>query len=183
LQWLLSPVAILSGMLMVVQSACNGMLEKIIDRPVTVAVISLSVGISTLLVGGVFFGQLGFPTGGKAMQGAWWAWLGGVCGAVALLSQPLAVPRLGAAMYIGLFVTSSVVLSVLFDHFAPDGHTSNNRVDFDSVTLHELGHALGLGHSPNVRQAVMYPYFAFGEERRKLSQDDIDGITTLYGPR
>jgi hypothetical protein len=32
-QWLLSPLAILSGMLTVVQSACNGMLEKIGRSP------------------------------------------------------------------------------------------------------------------------------------------------------
>jgi hypothetical protein len=68
-QWLLAPVAILSGMLMVVQSACNGMLEKIIERPVTVGVISLGVGITTLLVGGALFGQLGFPTDARAMPG------------------------------------------------------------------------------------------------------------------
>ena len=37
MQWLLSPIAVFAGMLMVVQSACNGMLEKMIDRPVTVA--------------------------------------------------------------------------------------------------------------------------------------------------
>ena len=117
MQWLLSPIAIFAGMLMVVQSACNGMLEKIIGRPVTVAVISLSLGITTLLVVGIVFGQLGFSARGHAMQGPWWAWLGGLCGAVALLSQPIAVPRLGAAMYVGLFVTASTVLSVVFDHF------------------------------------------------------------------
>jgi transporter family-2 protein len=116
-QWLLSPMAILAGMLMVVQSACNGMLEKIIDRPVTVAVISLGVGITTLLVGGALFGQLGFPTDAKAMHVPWWAWFGGACGTIALLSQPLAVPRLGAATYVGLFVTASSVMSVAFDHF------------------------------------------------------------------
>jgi bacterial/archaeal transporter family-2 protein len=117
MQWLLAPVAILSGMLMVVQSACNGMLEKIIERPVTVAVVSLGVGITALLLVGVVSGQLGFPTNGKTIQGPWWAWLGGLCGAMALLSQPIAVPRLGAAMYVGLFVTASTVLSVIFDHF------------------------------------------------------------------
>src|SRR5438105_3228783 len=117
MQWLVSPVAILSGMLMVVQSACNGMLEKIIDRPVMVGVISLGIGVSTLLAVGVVFGQLGFPTSGKTLQAPWWAWLGGVCGAMALLSQPIAVPRLRAAMYVGLFVTASTVLSVIFDHF------------------------------------------------------------------
>src|SRR5438477_5056460 len=99
--WLLSPVAIVCGMLMVVQSACNGMLEKIIDRPVMVGVMSLGIGITTLLAVGVVFGQLGFPTGDKTVQAPWWAWLGGICGAMALLSQPIAVPRLGAAMYVG----------------------------------------------------------------------------------
>jgi transporter family-2 protein len=110
-------MAIFAGMLMVVQSACNGMLEKMIDRPVTVAVISQSLGVTTLLIVGVVSGQLGFSTRGNMIQGPWWAWLGGLCGAVSLLSQPLAVPRLGAAMYVGLFVTASTVLSVVFDHF------------------------------------------------------------------
>jgi bacterial/archaeal transporter family-2 protein len=117
MQWLLSPIAVFAGMLMVVQSACNGMLEKMINRPVTVAVISLSIGITTLLVAGLMLGQLGFSSSGKAGEGPWWAWLGGICGAVALLSQPIVVPRLGAAMYVGLFVTASTVLSVIFDHF------------------------------------------------------------------
>jgi transporter family-2 protein len=116
-RWLLSPIAIFAGMLMVVQSACNGMLEKIIDRPVTVAVISQGLGVTTLLIVGVVSGQLGFSTRGNTIQGPWWAWLGGLCGAISLLSQPLAVPRLGAAMYVGLFVTASTVLSVGFDHF------------------------------------------------------------------
>jgi bacterial/archaeal transporter family-2 protein len=51
------------------------------------------------------------------MQGPWWAWFGGFCGAVSLLSQPIAAPRLGAATYIGLFITASSVMSVIFDHF------------------------------------------------------------------
>ena len=117
MQWLLSPIAIFAGMLMVVQSACNGMLEKIIDRPVTVAVISQGLGVTTLLIVSIVSGQLGFSTRGNMIQGPWWAWLGGLCGAVSLLSQPIVVPRLGAAMYVGLFVTASTVLSVVFDHF------------------------------------------------------------------
>src|SRR5918912_1462683 len=116
-QSLLFPIAILSGMLMVLQSVCNGMLEKIIDRPVTVAVISLGVGISMLLIVGFVFGQLGFPISGRPLHGPWWAWVGGLCGALALLSQPIVVPRLGAGMYIGLSVTASTVLSVVLDHF------------------------------------------------------------------
>jgi transporter family-2 protein len=116
MRWLLTPVAILAGMLMVVQAACNSMLEKALDRPVTVAVLSLSVGISVLLMGGITLGKLEFPTG-KFGEIPWWAWFGGACGAISLLSQPLAAPRLGAAMYVGLFVTASSVASIVVDHF------------------------------------------------------------------
>ena len=42
-QWFLFPVAILAGTLMVVQSGCNGMLEKILDRPVMVGIVSQTV--------------------------------------------------------------------------------------------------------------------------------------------
>jgi hypothetical protein len=46
-----------------------------------------------------------------------------------------------------------------------------------SVIAHELGHALGLGHSP-VKDSLMY--FSTVPKRRSLGEDDIDGITYLY---
>ena len=116
-QWLLFPMAVLAGTLMVVQSGCNGMLENIIERPVMVGIVSLSVGLTALVIVGIATGELGFPDNGRVMQGPWWAWLGGLCGAASLLSQPIAAPRLGAATYIGLFITASSVMSVIFDHF------------------------------------------------------------------
>ena len=116
MSWLLMPVAVAAGSLMVIQAACNSALERAWDRPMTVAVISLSIGISVLVLVGLAFGQLGLPSG-KAGQAPWWAWLGGLCGAISLLSQPLAAPRLGAAIYVGLFVTASSIASVVADHF------------------------------------------------------------------
>ena len=116
-QWLLFPVAVIAGTLMVVQSGCNGMLEKIIDRPVMVGVVSQGIGLTTLMIASIATGELGFPDNSRVMQGPWWAWVGGLCGAVSLLSQPIAAPRLGAGTYIGLFITASSVMSVIFDHF------------------------------------------------------------------
>jgi len=50
--------------------------------------------------------------------------------------------------------------------------------DIQRVALHELGHALGLGHS-TFSNAIMYPYIS---SLYTLSSDDIAGAQSLYGP-
>lgn len=56
--------------------------------------------------------------------------------------------------------------------------TSGQPIDLVTVAAHELGHALGLGHSSD-EDALMYAYY-YGSHRY-LSQDDINGIQSLYG--
>jgi hypothetical protein len=55
---------------------------------------------------------------------------------------------------------------------------SDPDIDFFTVMLHELGHALGLGHS-TVTTAVMFPNYTGGQ--RSLDPDDIAGIQAIYG--
>jgi hypothetical protein len=50
--------------------------------------------------------------------------------------------------------------------------------DLHTVALHEIGHALGLGHS-TVYNSVMYAYYM--GPQRELTPDDIAAIQTLYG--
>jgi transporter family-2 protein len=110
-------LAALAGLLNPVQSGANGELGRVLGNPFGVVLVSLSVSLAFTLVAGWF--TRGGDTSGLSnlMNAPWWAWAGGFCGAVFLVSQPLAAPKLGAAVYIGITVTASAIASVLLDHF------------------------------------------------------------------
>ncbi|XP_008582863.1 PREDICTED: stromelysin-1 [Galeopterus variegatus] len=57
------------------------------------------------------------------------------------------------------------------------------RANLFLIAAHELGHSLGLYHSANT-DALMYPLYnpLTDLARFRLSQDDVNGIQSLYGP-
>jgi hypothetical protein len=52
-----------------------------------------------------------------------------------------------------------------------------SRADQIGVIAHEIGHAIGLGHTPKT-SALMY--YRIVNMRRGLGQDDVDGVSYLY---
>ncbi len=119
-------LAALSGMLSSIQSGANGELGRVLGNPLSVVLVSLSISLAFTLAAGLFI-RTGNSSGfSHIWQAPWWAWAGGICGAVFVLSQPLAAPRLGAAVYIGITVTASLIASIALDHFGLLGFSQHS---------------------------------------------------------
>ena len=61
------------------------------------------------------------PDMGKALQGPWWLWVGGVLGALYVAGAAALTPRLGAAGFLVLVVAGQIITAVLADHFGVMG--------------------------------------------------------------
>lgn len=77
-----------------------------------------------------------------------------------------------------IFVNASLIgEQQVFDFSATD--PSSSQVDFESLTLHELGHVLGLAHNTGER-SVMNPNLASGLERRNVQGTDLNSLKCEY---
>src|SRR5215210_7012318 len=64
------------------------------------------------------------------------------------------------------------------EHTWVDGAVAGG-FDIETVTLHEIGHLLGLDHS-DVSGSVMWAYVSPNSTLRTLQADDLAGIRSLY---
>ncbi len=55
-------------------------------------------------------------------------------------------------------------------------------VDLRRVALHEFGHVLGLNHPDDSGQTVRAIMNSHTGDIDRLQQDDVDGVTSIYGP-
>ena len=67
--------------------------------------------------------------------------------------------------------------TILLNDTAATQLSSTSRNDLLLVMAHELGHAVGLGHSHQDHSIMFYK---LGVEKEKLSPDDVEGISYLY---
>lgn len=106
----------IAGILNTIQSGSNTTLTTTLDRPLWAIVCVFAVGFATALVFAVVAGGR-LPSSTDVWLVPWWAWIGGVFGAIYILSMVMAADRLGAAVFMGLTVTMAVLTSLLMDHY------------------------------------------------------------------
>jgi hypothetical protein len=72
----------------------------------------------------------------------------------------------------------SIAGDVAFNTNSGIGWNNGSNIDVFTVAMHEIGHALGLGHS-TTSSAIMYA--TYSGVKAGLNSDDITGIKTIYG--
>jgi len=114
--WLVLLFAFIVGMALPVQAGLNAQLARAVGHPVWSALISFAVG-TVSLAAYVLVARL--PTGSLSNLRAlpWYAWLGGVIGAMYVPSVLLLLPRLGLALSFSLIIAGQLFVSLLLDHF------------------------------------------------------------------
>ena len=117
MQWLLYGLAVVAGVLNAVQPGCNAALKRGLEVPFVAGMIVAAVTFTSLLLAGLLFGQIAWPSGERLARVPWWGWVGGALGAVYVLSMLLVAERVGAALFLGLTVTTAIVTSLALDHF------------------------------------------------------------------
>ena len=112
-------VALIAGMAMAVQSATNGFLGRTAGSGLLASLINFAVGLLALVAALLILRPRTHP--GWTGAAPWWAWLGGLYGAVIVFAGAWSTPRLGAGTALVLTVAALVAVGVLLDHFGAFG--------------------------------------------------------------
>lgn len=111
-----SLLAVASGMSIVIQQALNANLRTELNSTVWSGFASYFVGTACMIVLIVVLREP-MPALGVMARIPWWAWSGGMFGAIFIALGMLLLPQIGAATFIALLVTGQMLASVAFDHY------------------------------------------------------------------
>ncbi len=109
-------LAIAAGASIVVQQVLNANLRTALNSAAWSGFASYFVGLICMAVLAIALREPA-PQIAAIARIPWWAWSGGLFGAIFIGLAILLIPSLGAATFIALLVTGQMLASVTFDHF------------------------------------------------------------------
>jgi transporter family-2 protein len=109
-------LAVIAGMSFVAQQAVNANLRTSIDSAAWTGFVSYLGGTVCMALLALMLRDP-WPAGVALARGHWWAWSGGLFGAIYIAISILLLPRLGAATTVTLIVVGQMLGSVIFDHY------------------------------------------------------------------
>jgi transporter family-2 protein len=109
-------LGIAAGVSIVIQQVLNANLRGALDSTAWSGFASYFVGVVCMAVLVVVM-QDPLPPASLTARVPWWAWSGGLFGAIFIGLAILLVPKIGAATFLALVVAGQMLASVTFDHF------------------------------------------------------------------
>ncbi len=110
-------VAALGGMILPVQFLINARLSDGFGNALWATMISFIVGTLGLLAWILATRQAGAASWSGALALPWWAWLGGLMGAVYVAVTIISVPAIGPTALVVLLIFGQMVAGTVLDHF------------------------------------------------------------------
>jgi bacterial/archaeal transporter family-2 protein len=109
-------LAVLAGASVVIQQVLNANLRSELNSAVWSGFMSYFLGV-VCMVGLAIVLREPIPAAGVVARIPWWAWSGGLFGAIFIGISILVAKQLGAATLIALLVAGQMIASVTIDHF------------------------------------------------------------------
>ncbi|HDS1708503.1 DMT family transporter [Pseudomonas putida] len=113
-------MALLAGAVLPFQAAGNAAVGRALGHWLWGAFTSLTVSM-LVVIAALLIIRVPAPDMGKALQGPWWLWIGGVLGAMYVAGAAALTPKLGAAGFLVLVVAGQIITAVLADHYGAMG--------------------------------------------------------------
>ncbi|MEW6644704.1 MAG: DMT family transporter [Pseudomonadota bacterium] len=113
METLFIPVSLVAGSLLAVQAGANTQLAKATGSPFAATVIQVLIAGLLLLTIAVASGTV--AAFGRLPDATWWHAIGGIATAIYVASTILLLPRLGAVVTVGLFITGQMLASFGLD--------------------------------------------------------------------
>jgi transporter family-2 protein len=108
-------LAVAAGISIVIQQALNANLRHALDSAAWSGFASYFVGVICMACWRSLRDPV--PSAAVASRIPWWAWSGGLFGAIFIGLAIYLVPVLGAATFISVLIAGQMIASITFDHF------------------------------------------------------------------
>ena len=110
---------VLAGGATALQAPTNARLMGAVGSPVNAAFVSFAIGTAALGIVAVILQARPDVAATRALP--WYAWVGGLYGAIFVVAAAWGVPRLGVALTITLMVAGQLLVGLILDHFGAFG--------------------------------------------------------------
>jgi transporter family-2 protein len=114
-------ITVVTGMLIPIQAGLNAALKKGSGDPFFAGSWNAFVATLILLVAFVI-AKMSLQSKLILSTVPWWAFLGGVCGAIYILVSLVSAPKLGGVLLVTCLVAGQIISSIVIDHFGLVGY-------------------------------------------------------------